>query len=110
MNLSQFEKEQNDEGDYTRRTRHARTKAGPSLTLCNSPPEALDGFLQKVVFTETEGLPWAEIDDANDRHYAQTTVYPALKPMMADMEPIEMELEFQSASLVTCQCRRRCMK
>ena len=32
-------------------------------------------------FTETEGLPWAEIDDANDFHYAQTVVYPALKPM-----------------------------
>jgi choline kinase len=53
----------------------------------------------KVGFTETEGLPWAEIDDANDFHYAQTMVYPALKPMMADMHPIEME--FQSTALVS---------
>jgi choline kinase len=47
----------------------------------------------RVGFTETEGLPWAEIDDANDFHYAQTMVYPALKPMMADSVPVEKELE-----------------
>jgi hypothetical protein len=51
-----------------------------------------------VGFTETEGLPWAEIDDANDFHYAQTIVYPALKPMMAYGA---IEMEFQSASLVS---------
>jgi choline kinase len=43
-----------------------------------------------VGFTETEGLPWAAIDDASDFHYAQTIVYPGLKPMMvADMEQVE---------------------
>jgi hypothetical protein len=47
-----------------------------------------------VGFTETEGLPWAEIDDVNDFHYAQTMVYPGLKPMMADMEPVEKEREW----------------
>jgi choline kinase len=32
-----------------------------------------------IRFTETQGLPWAEIDDANDLYYAQAVVYPALK-------------------------------
>jgi choline kinase len=48
----------------------------------------------KVGFTVTEGLPWAEIDDANDFHYAQTIVYPALKSMVAEMEPVGKELEY----------------
>ena len=48
----------------------------------------------RVGFTETEGLPWAEIDDANDFHYAQTVVYPALKPSRADMALVEQELEW----------------
>jgi L-glutamine-phosphate cytidylyltransferase len=55
----------------------------------------------KVGFTETEGLPWAEIDDANDFHYAQTIVYPALKPMMADAEPIELEFQYPESLVST---------
>jgi choline kinase len=50
-----------------------------------------------VGFTETEGLPWAEIDDANDFHYAQTVVYPA---MMADIDTLEIPPEYP-ASLVS---------
>jgi choline kinase len=53
----------------------------------------LSGEGARVGFTETEGLPWVEIDDASDFHYAQTIVYPALKPMVADMEPVGRELE-----------------
>ena len=55
----------------------------------------------RVGFTETEGLPWAEIDDVNDFHYAQTIVYPALKPMMADIEPVENELGCQGSVVTT---------
>lgn len=32
----------------------------------------------RVEFTETAGLPWAEVDDANDFRFAQTEVYPRL--------------------------------
>jgi hypothetical protein len=55
----------------------------------------------RVGFTETEGLPWAEIDDVNDFYYAQTIVYPALKPMMADIEPVENELGCQGSVVTT---------
>jgi choline kinase len=47
----------------------------------------------KVGFTETEGLPWAEIDDVNDFHYAQTVVYPAMKPMIMDDQIVAFELQ-----------------
>jgi len=46
----------------------------------------------RVGFTETEGLPWAEIDDASDLHYARTIVYPGLKPTMVDTAPVGKEL------------------
>ena len=55
----------------------------------------------RVGFTETEGLPWAEIDDANDFHYAQTVVYPALKPMRPDIEPIELEFQYPGSLVST---------
>lgn len=32
----------------------------------------------RVRFTETAGLPWAEVDDANDLRFAQTEVFPRL--------------------------------
>jgi L-glutamine-phosphate cytidylyltransferase len=51
----------------------------------------------KVGFTETDGLPWAEIDDANDLRYAHTVVYPALKPMIDADETLPMELERTAA-------------
>lgn len=38
---------------------------------------AADGVT--VNFTETEGLPWAEVDDASDLAFAQAHVYPRLK-------------------------------
>jgi choline kinase len=47
----------------------------------------------RVGFTETEGLPWAEIDDASDFHYAQTIVYPGLKPMTVDTALVGKELD-----------------
>lgn len=34
-----------------------------------------------VGYTTTGGLPWAEIDDAEDLRFAQTEIYPRLKPM-----------------------------
>jgi hypothetical protein len=37
--------------------------------------------------------PRADIDDANDYHYAQTVVSPALKPMISDDETVAIELE-----------------
>ncbi len=39
-----------------------------------------------VRFTETVGLPWAEIDDANDFRFAQTEVYPRLASEIAPAE------------------------
>jgi len=37
----------------------------------------------RVDFTETGGLPWAEVDDANDWLFAQTQVYPHLGSALA---------------------------
>ena len=68
------------------RVNAARRPSGP---VFNDAIGQLSAEGTRVGFTETEGLPWAEIDDANDFHYAQTVVYPGLKPMMADMERVE---------------------
>jgi choline kinase len=56
----------------------------------------------RVGFTETEGLPWVEIDDASDFRYAQTIVYPALKPTVADTEPVGKEFEYPPFIVDTC--------
>lgn len=44
----------------------------------NAAVERLIAAGQPVKFTRTEGLPWAEIDDAHDLRYARENVYPHL--------------------------------
>ncbi len=44
----------------------------------NVAVERLIAAGQPVMFTKTKGLPWAEIDDANDLRFAREQVYPHL--------------------------------
>lgn len=44
----------------------------------------------RVSYTETSGLPWAEIDDANDLAFARTQVLPLLQSVIPD-SPVARE-------------------
>lgn len=53
----------------------------------NVAVERLIAAGQPVKFTKTDGLPWAEIDDANDLRYARENVYPHLAAGLARWLP-----------------------
>ncbi len=53
----------------------------------NAAVERLIAAGQPVMFTKTDGLPWAEIDDENDLRYARENVYPQLTAGLARWLP-----------------------
>lgn len=53
-------------------------REGQTNVFFNAAVERLIAAGWQVGFTKTDGLPWAEIDDANDLRYARENVYPHL--------------------------------